>query len=127
MKTYLDAEGFLLGQVAQPTDSHKQRMVDAGAIERDDLPDVPDRMPYARLVNGAWESGDPDREAREANDRELSDSDTRMVRRMEDYFLRPEVFSTLDQEFQDQITTREETRVSRRALRQPARPIILNN
>ena len=121
MKTYLDAEGFLLGQLAQPTDSYKQRMVDAGAIERDDLPNVPDRMPYARLVDGAWESGDPDREAREAIVRELSIGDTRMIRRMEDYFLRPEVFSTLDQEFQDQITSREETRVSRRALRHPAR------
>ena len=121
MKTYLDADGFLLGQVAQPTDSYKKRMADAGAIERDDLPDVPDRMLYAQLVNGAWESGDPDREAREANDRELSNSDTRMVRRMEDYFLRPEVFSTLDQEFQDQITSREYTRAARRALRKSAR------
>ena len=77
--------------------------------------------PYLGADNATWESGDPDREARGSIDHELVKSDAEMVRRMEDYFLRPEVFSTLDQEFKDRITSREDTRVSRRALRQSAR------
>ena len=56
MKTYLDADGFLLGQVAQPTDSYKKRMADAGAIERDDLPPIPERVAGCRWdsTNSVW-------------------------------------------------------------------------
>ena len=116
--TYLDAGRRLL-----QWGSSKDAAPASFAHRLEGVPPPPTNVnsPYLGADNATWESGDPDREAREANDRELSNSDTRMVRRMEDYFLRPEVFSTLDQEFQDQITSREYTRAARRTLRQSAR------
>ena len=118
MVTYLDTSRRLIysgssKDAAPASFAHRLESVPPPSIGID--------SPRLGADNATWESGDPDREAREANDRELSNSDTRMIRRMEDYFLRPEVFITLDQEFQDQITSREETRASRRALRHPAR------